>query len=73
MTIHTEYRLGRRGRNYDYYDMALKRYLFLKYKSSREVLEEIYLENINSSVMSKELRKLIRKILDDYENKKIGV
>ena len=73
MTIHTEYRLGRRERNHDYYEYALKRYLLLQYKSSREILEEIYLANINSSAMNSELKVLIRETLDDYENKKTGV
>ena len=73
MTIHTEYRLGRRGRNHDYYDMALKRYLLLKYKPSREILEEIYISTKNSKAVKDELNDLISEVLDDYENKKIGV
>ena len=72
MTITTEFRLGRRKRLKDYYKYALQRFALLKYKASREILEEIYISTKNSKAVRSELNDLISEVLDDYENKKIG-
>tara|TARA_B100000579_G_scaffold281240_1_gene232819 strand:+ start:1414 stop:1896 length:483 start_codon:yes stop_codon:yes gene_type:complete len=73
MTIATEFRLGRRNRLRDYYKYAIERFSLLKYKASREILEGINIQTKNSKAVRSELNDLIREVLDDYKNNKIGV
>ena len=71
MTITTEWRLGRRNRLKDYYTYAFQQFGLLKYKASREILKNTYINNINSDAMHHDLKDLIKEVYENLSGDKL--